>query len=371
MEPKCIPYVCSKTSERLTAALPKVLAIPKKEVTTMKLNDRSPRSALELGRRREMKQGFMETIFMILAVMLLVAPAAQAAPVTIPGDFDAFKTEGPTSVDIPRMPVPGGPSFPEGFFGMKGVIPSDPILPPNPSDPDGIVTAFRIPLQGHPAGLPALLPQEIFDSVFFTTKWVDQHGNEVGPDSVHKVNQVQEPTCLPFPCNFDTVVRRTGDATFNGVGETQEVPIEIVALSLMSINPIEVTYGGAPSSFFDVFVTLSPGPQLTGKMGLISTSIGRGTVQGDLNLGAVGDLVDTTLDFSGPGAFGLPVNYRVMFVDRAGEIIINPVDALSVFHNPQNGDTFASVPEPSTWLMFGTGLLGLLGYGWRRRRRVT
>lgn len=31
----------------------------------------------------------------------------------------------------------------------------------------------------------------------------------------------------------------------------------------------------------------------------------------------------------------------------------------------------STVPEPSTWLMFGTGLLGLRGYGWLRRRRVT
>jgi hypothetical protein len=28
----------------------------------------------------------------------------------------------------------------------------------------------------------------------------------------------------------------------------------------------------------------------------------------------------------------------------------------------------APTPEPSTWMLLGTGLLGLLGYGWRQRR---
>jgi hypothetical protein len=26
------------------------------------------------------------------------------------------------------------------------------------------------------------------------------------------------------------------------------------------------------------------------------------------------------------------------------------------------------IPEPSTFLLFGTGLVGLLGYGWRQRK---
>jgi hypothetical protein len=32
------------------------------------------------------------------------------------------------------------------------------------------------------------------------------------------------------------------------------------------------------------------------------------------------------------------------------------------------GHTVSAAPEPSTWLMFGTGLIGLLGYGWRRKK---
>lgn len=35
-----------------------------------------------------------------------------------------------------------------------------------------------------------------------------------------------------------------------------------------------------------------------------------------------------------------------------------------------SGNTSAAVPEPSTWLLFMTGFVGLLGYGWRCRQHV-
>ncbi|MGE3541536.1 MAG: PEP-CTERM sorting domain-containing protein [Candidatus Tectimicrobiota bacterium] len=36
----------------------------------------------------------------------------------------------------------------------------------------------------------------------------------------------------------------------------------------------------------------------------------------------------------------------------------------------QDIDVTNVIPEPSTWLMFGTGLAGLLGYGWRRKKQA-
>ena len=49
--------------------------------------------------------------------------------------------------------------------------------------------------------------------------------------------------------------------------------------------------------------------------------------------------------------------------------------ALADFENAdqdlQEINTASAIPEPSTILLLGTGLLGLLGYGWRQRKRAT
>jgi hypothetical protein len=43
---------------------------------------------------------------------------------------------------------------------------------------------------------------------------------------------------------------------------------------------------------------------------------------------------------------------------QAGQVISVDINPLA-----------ATVPEPSTWLLFGTGFASLLGYGWRHRQR--
>lgn len=66
----------------------------------------------------------------------------------------------------------------------------------------------------------------------------------------------------------NTIVRRTASATLNGAGASQTIPIEIVALSLVSVNPITVTYnGGQNPELWDVRVGLSSAvPQQAGTM---------------------------------------------------------------------------------------------------------
>ena len=66
----------------------------------------------------------------------------------------------------------------------------------------------------------------------------------------------------------DTIIRRLDAATLPSCGSSDIVPIEIVALNLVSVNPITVTYyGGQSNEFWDVDVCLSASaPQPTGAM---------------------------------------------------------------------------------------------------------
>ena len=74
---------------------------------------------------------------------------------------------------------------------------------------------------------------------------------------LQSVPVVSLPGCSFLPASPYTVIRRAGDAIFPG-GET--VPIELVQLSLVSVNPITVTYGAGAPELWDVQMTFLPGP---------------------------------------------------------------------------------------------------------------
>ncbi len=212
----------------------------------------------------------------------------QLLAVTIPGNFDFFVTDpGSTNIDIGTDPGGDNPPLPAGFFGSKAGTPSDPFMQAD------------ILLEGN----PPVMNFEQFPQPM-VIGWVDPHGNTVGPDSIHKVNQVLVPDNTPY----DTVVRRLDDATFNGTSETQNVDIEIVALSLKSVEPIVVTYGAESPVLWDVFVTLDEtATQPTGSIDLFSTTFTGSAVSGDVN------------------NFDLPVAYKVIFREAgfpANEIIV-------------------------------------------------
>lgn len=71
------------------------------------------------------------------------------------------------------------------------------------------------------------------------------------------------PLC-PDPLDpVDTIVERLSDATLPGPPSMYDVPIELVALNLVSCEPIIVTYPDLHTESWDVRVTLSPVPPAT------------------------------------------------------------------------------------------------------------
>lgn len=177
-----------------------------------------------------------------VAVLLLSAPPVGAQ---VPAGVDCWLTEPGSTAALPE--------FPAGFFGTKNMTPSD------------AIPAQTIDVEGNLADPPTCDCQNNT-----SVQWVDQHGNPVEPDDIHAVQQV------PVPSDpFDTCVERLQDAMFpGGVGTPETIDIEIVALSLRSVNPITVTYGMEPPSQFDVFITLDEStPQSTGQLQMTPTQL--------------------------------------------------------------------------------------------------
>lgn len=135
------------------------------------------------------------------------------------------------------------------------------------------------------------------DKVDCKITWTDRHGNDV-KDMRHAVKQhVDEST------KVDTCVRRSTNATFKGKGASQKVTIQLVALSLTSVEPLKVTYknpGAADTTkSFDVFVTES-GTQDKGDITFTANSVEKKLAKGNVKLG------------------NLHITYDVKFVEHGG-----------------------------------------------------
>lgn len=100
----------------------------------------------------------------------------------------------------------------------------------------------------------------------------------------------QNPFCppSPSPCPYDnldhidTIVERAGTASLPSPGSSDLIPIEIVELSLVSVNPITVTYnGGQNPEQWDLHVCPSENQQ-TGSMQINKTHANGGTFDATL-----------------------------------------------------------------------------------------
>jgi hypothetical protein len=127
------------------------------------------------------------------------------------------------------------------------------------------------------------------------------------------------------------------------IGNSATIPIQIVSLSLKSVLPLSVTYGGASTNFFDLFVNLDP-PESMGSMTLTRTGPDFGTF--------------TSI---------LPVNSLLEFTNEnpLGPAAVAPIHRSDTFTS-SNG-TFLVTPEPN-YLLLEVGLLGLCAYAAKRRR---
>ena len=257
----------------------------------------------------------------MMAMVVLLPGVGQA--VVIPQGLDFWATDS-ASVDLSTLGVG------LGWVELQGL----PFPPDNPLFPK-------------PPVLPGPLPWDV--------TWLDQHGNVVGPDSMHKVRQVIIP--------FDTIVQRNTDINITGVGGTAAASIEILWLSLRSKNPINV----GPYSAY-LYVGLNPdATQIVGRMGLTSDVVdgSKGTVD-------IGKQIPFTPEApNDPDYLGLPVNWTALAIPDGWPIdwghVVYRHDDYSSFHNLSGGEYL--IPLPPTAALLGSGLAILLGYGRRRRSR--
>ncbi len=169
----------------------------------------------------------------VLMATALLVPTAAPAHNVLAGD-DLFRTDPGSYQDFSGAPIPAG------FF-----------------DPGSDPFTGLVHLRGNPPGSNPACP-------------------------VDDLSQV------------DTIVRRLNNATLPVIPSSATVPIQIVALNLVSVNPITVTYGGVNPQTWNVAVTLSQSaPQPIGSMTITHSSSPGGTCISDnavrvLDLGDVG-----------------------------------------------------------------------------------
>jgi len=136
-----------------------------------------------------------------------------------------------------------------------------------------------------------------------------------------------------------------------------------------------------------------PMPVITGDVRIWETTLGSGPLSdvlrftnaaGNVNGALVGNLMLFYSDAAEPDAPGAPADTfgipTTLFPRDGGGILQTPVgnEAANGFTWTPNGPndniyvgfSDGTIPEPSSIILFGLGILGPLGYAWHRRRRT-
>lgn len=154
-------------------------------------------------------------------------------------------------------------------------------------------------------------------------EYADRHGNLSGERTRHAVKQVTTLTT-----DVDTCVRRTKNAKFPGKGKSVKVDIQLVELSLQSVEPLEVEYKDGGKKRFNVFITES-GAQDAGTVTFTAKTLDKLST-GDVRLGK------------------LHVGYSVTFKEVQGplEFTLSKRPLKLVLTNGQRSGTFAQLAVP-------------------------
>jgi len=248
-----------------------------------------------------------------------------------------------------------------------------------------------------PGGVQALVIEHGLD--YFETLEAGEimdfgNGPVLVPFKGHKIHDPFDtnnfPDVSPTLGKTDTVVERIDDTIDITPLGSDTIDIEMVALSLQSVAPVEVT----PGSFFDIFVMLDLGADLlpntaddTPSMGTMTINLdttGQGgtytslmTLEVDIFLVAAGINPITIADIVANNAMKID---RQIVMDQnpcawstaPGGTARMPYDGPNFFtvgvcdhHTGGDFHSVKGVPEPATLVLFSAGI-GLLG--WKRRR---
>ncbi len=258
------------------------------------------------------------------------------------------------------------------------------LLLARPTAADNVLAGYDLfvtppPLQGTSAWNFAVLP---LPADFF----------DPGSDPFSGVIQLQgQPlSSPPGLAPTDTIVRRLNDAVLPGAPSSDVVPIEIVALHLVSCNPITVTYGLGSPELWDVSVTLpSPAP---GSMQINHTVSDGGTFTSSLFVQPLftftrhGDLAQRTANrnenitqassvqwsHTAPTGALTTTNTSNFFPGATPGNPSGPVRQFRYLGSQFTWDLqLVIIPEPSTALLFAAGSAALALRRKRNGRRIT